>query len=69
MAEATTRAPAKRAARRGKKAAASAASKRIQELRERAVSDPQGAREEAWSWIEDLGRKAQSAWRASPPRG
>lgn len=60
MAETTAGAPTKRPARRGKKAAASAVAKRIQELRERAVSDPQGAREEAWNWIEELGRKAQS---------
>jgi hypothetical protein len=33
---------------------------RVASLRERAQSDPQGAREEAWSWIEELGRRAVS---------
>src|SRR5437660_7845284 len=33
---------------------------RVARLREQAREDPQGAREEAWSWIEDLGRRAQS---------
>jgi hypothetical protein len=31
---------------------------RVASLRERAQTDPHGAREEAWSWIEELGRRA-----------
>ena len=31
---------------------------RVAGLRQRAQTDPQGAREESWSWIEELGRRA-----------
>lgn len=31
---------------------------RVQKLREQARTDPEGAREEAWSWIAELGRRA-----------
>jgi len=33
---------------------------RVNELRERAKTDPVGARDEAWDWIEELGRRAVS---------
>ena len=37
-----------------------AVAKRVTELRAQAHSDPQGAREQAWNWIGDLGRRAVS---------
>jgi hypothetical protein len=33
---------------------------RVAKLREKARNDPEGAREDAWEWIEDLGRYATS---------
>src|ERR1700737_9734 len=33
---------------------------RVAKLREQARTDPAGAREEAWSWIEQLGKRARS---------
>jgi hypothetical protein len=32
---------------------------RVQELRERSRTDPTGARDEAWAWIEELGERAR----------
>jgi hypothetical protein len=32
--------------------------KRVEQLRRQAKTDPAGAREEAWGWIEDLGKRA-----------
>jgi hypothetical protein len=34
--------------------------KRVAKLRTQAKTDPEGAREEAWAWIEELGRRAVS---------
>lgn len=56
MAEATKtekKAPAKRSS-----TAADPVAKRVTALRRQAKSDPEGAREEAWAWIEDLGARA-----------
>jgi hypothetical protein len=60
MAEATTKATA------GKRAKAAAAGlpqgpvgERVGALRELAAKDPEGARDEAWAWIEDVGRRAR----------
>lgn len=33
---------------------------RVAELRRSGAEDPEGAREEAWTWIEELGRRARS---------
>lgn len=35
-----------------------AVAERVQKLRDQAARDPEGAREQAWSWIEELGRRA-----------
>lgn len=37
-----------------------AVAERVAKLRERSRQDPRGAREEAWSWIEELGERARS---------
>ena len=39
---------------------AGAVGERVARLREQAASDPEGAREQAWSWIRELGRRAPS---------
>lgn len=33
---------------------------RVAELRQRSRQDPEGARDEAWAWIEELGRRART---------
>lgn len=48
-----TRTPKKRAPR-------SPVKQRVQQLRRKANNDPHAARDEAWSWIEELGRRAAS---------
>jgi hypothetical protein len=58
MAEATktaTKSPNGEAALRGGPVA-----ERVGKLREQAREDPAGAREEAWAWIEELGKRAKS---------
>ncbi len=44
---------------------AGAVAERMAELRQRAQTDPQSARDEAWSWITQLGRRAAADRRAA----
>jgi hypothetical protein len=56
MADVTTNAPAKRAV--SKKPPPDPAAKRVAALRRKAKTDPTGARDEAWAWIEELSERA-----------
>jgi hypothetical protein len=58
MAETSTTQATKTAAKKRSSAAADPVAKRVTALRRQAKTDPEGAREEAWAWIEDLGRQA-----------
>jgi hypothetical protein len=58
MAEATKTAGRSSGSRRA--ARRSPVLKRIEKLRTKAKTDPEGAREEAWNWIEELGHRAAS---------
>jgi hypothetical protein len=57
MAEATK---TRRKSPNGQTALTGPAAQRVSKLREQARTDPVGARDEAWSWIADLGRRAAS---------
>jgi hypothetical protein len=59
MAEATESAPKKSATRRAKKLPPGPVGERVTNLRKQAKTDPTGARDEAWTWIEELGRRAR----------
>jgi hypothetical protein len=57
MAEATK---ARASSPNGKVAQENSVADRVAQLRRKAPTDPEGAREEAWQWIADLGRRAVS---------
>jgi hypothetical protein len=54
----TTRARAKAAPRTGATLPSAPVAERVGKLRELSQTDPEGAREEAWIWIKDLGDRA-----------
>jgi hypothetical protein len=60
MAEASTKTTARKSTgTRAKKKPDNPVAARVAELRTKAGTDPGGAREEAWAWIEDLGQRAR----------
>ena len=59
MAEATTKATQKSPNGRAAAKPKNPVQARVTKLRTLAKTDPEGAREEAWAWIEDLGQRAR----------